>query len=271
MDLTITMENMEPDHGELLHGGLMNSPKRFGDVVHRVQTDSTATLHRLLKHVRASGIAWVPEPKGIVDGHEVLSFIYGFVPHDMPKWIWEHSVLRQVATLLREWHDATLGFELEDAIWSMDTKTNHEVICHNDFAPYNCIFRQNEMVGLIDFDLCAPGSRLWDMAYTAYRFIPVLPQEPVHEHADISPYSKSEINSRIEIFLDAYAKDGNEFRYDRNELLKVMVERLKAISEWTRNYAQNTSNAALANNAVMYEKHSQWIRDELQNTNHENS
>jgi len=241
----------------------MNAPKRIGDVVHRIQTASTTTIHRLLEHVRASGITWVPEPKGIMDGQEVLSYMHGRVPHEMPPWIWGNAVLRQVATFLREWHDATLGFDLENAIWSMDTKTNHEVICHNDFAPYNCVFNYGKMVGLIDFDLCAPGSRLWDMAYTAYRFIPVMPQEPIHEKDDISPYSKDEIDGRIESFLDAYAKDGKEFRYEKDDLLQVMAERLKAISEWTRAFAEQTSNVALSRNAVMYEEHSEWIRNEL--------
>ncbi len=32
-----------------------------------------------------------------------------------------------------------------------------------------------ELVGVIDFDLCAPGARLWDLAYTAYRYVPLMP------------------------------------------------------------------------------------------------
>jgi len=254
---------MTPTTGQPLPGGLMNSPRRIGEVVHRVQTDSTATIHRLLEHVRSSGIAWVPEPRGIVDGHEVISFIHGDVPHEMPRWIWGDAVLLKVASSLREWHDATLGFDLEDAIWRMDTHTNHEVICHNDFAPYNCVFVGHEMVGLIDFDLCAPGSRLWDMAYSAYRFIPVMPQEPISEYDDVSPYSVDDMNRRLELFLDAYAKNRDEFRYDRCDLLQVMVDRLKAISEWTRDYAARTSNSTLARNAVMYDNHSEWIRNGL--------
>jgi hypothetical protein len=39
---------------------------------------------------------------------------------------------------------------------------------------------------------------------------------------------------------------------------------VRAISEWTKIYAERTSNIALSYNAVMYERHSEWIYNELQ-------
>ncbi|WP_405867085.1 phosphotransferase [Streptomyces sp. NBC_01515] len=39
-----------------------------------------------------------------------------------------------------------------------------EVICHGDFAPYNCVFTGEGAVGLIDFDAARPGPRAWDLA-----------------------------------------------------------------------------------------------------------
>lgn len=254
---------MDTIEEEILTGGLMNSPKKFGDVIHRVQTPSTNTIHRLLKHVRFSGITWVPEPKGIIEGHEILSYISGYVPHDMPDWIWDSKVLSQVAGYLREWHDATIDFDKNDAIWSFNTNTSHEVICHNDFAPYNCVFNKLDMVGLIDFDLCAPGSRLWDMAYTAYRYIPVMPFERTNENFEISPFNKKEQLARLNEFLDSYSKNELKLRYSIIDLLQAMCDRLNAISEWTESYANKTANLALMENSKMYKQHSRWINNEF--------
>lgn len=256
------MEPFEPQ-GELLAGGMMNAPRRIGKTVHRTRTASSETNQRLLRHVRSVGIDWVPEPLGIVDGQEVVGYLEGTVPHDMPPWIWSDTVLRDVAAHQRAWHDATLGFDPGNATWGLDTHTPHEVVCHNDFAPYNCVFDAKRMVGLIDFDLCAPGSRLWDMAYTAYRFIPVMPSARRDPHDDISPFGTTEVLARLDLFLDAYAATGALPRPERGDLLRTMVDRLLAISEWTRDYAARTANPVLARNSAMYARHSRWIEREL--------
>ena len=46
-------------------------------------------------------------------------------------------------------------------------------ICHNDFAPYNLAFRDGLPVGAIDFEAASPGPRAWDLAYLAYRLVPL--------------------------------------------------------------------------------------------------
>ena len=48
-----------------------------------------------------------------------------------------------------------------------------EVVCHNDFAPYNVVFGDDGPVGVIDWETAAPGARVWDVAYAAYRFVPL--------------------------------------------------------------------------------------------------
>lgn len=249
--------------GELLTGGMMNAPRRIGHAVHRTRTDATETIQRLLRHVRATGIDWVPEPLGIVEGQEVVGYLEGTVPHDMPSWIWSDTVLRDVAKRQRAWHDATLGFDLTNANWNMETNTSHEVVCHNDFAPYNSVFEAQRLVGLIDFDLCSPGSRLWDMAYTAYRFVPVMPASRHEPHDDLCPFDTVEVMCRLDLFLDAYATEGAFLRPDRDDLLRTMVDRLASISEWTRDYAERTANPVLARNSQMYARHSRWILTEL--------
>jgi Ser/Thr protein kinase RdoA (MazF antagonist) len=135
----------------------------------------TATVHDLLRHVRAHGAAWAPEPRGIdAAGREVVGYVEGVVPaYPMPAWVWEDAVLDASAALLRELHDATRGFAREERSWQLAAHEPDEVICHNDFAPYNLAFRDGLPVAAIDFGAASPGPRAWDLAYLAYRLVPL--------------------------------------------------------------------------------------------------
>lgn len=160
---------------ERLSGGNSNEVARSGDSVLRSSGAWTPAVHRLLRHLRAQGIGWVPEPRGFApDGREIVGFIKGSVPtYPMPGWIWSDAVLTEAARKLRALHDATVGYHDPDAIWQQDTRHPIEVICHNDFAPYNMVFHDNECSGVIDFDMASPGPRIRDIAYLAYRIVPL--------------------------------------------------------------------------------------------------
>jgi Ser/Thr protein kinase RdoA (MazF antagonist) len=75
--------------------------------------------------------------------------------------------------MLRELHDATAGFARTGRTWALPARQPDEVICHNDFAPYNLVFRDGLPIGAIDFEAAAPGPRAWDLAYLAYRLVPL--------------------------------------------------------------------------------------------------
>lgn len=71
--------------------------------------------------------------------------------------------------MLRTYHDAVSDLPLDSGCKPIDnTPKLLEVICHNDFAIYNLIFNEEVPAGIIDFDMAAPGPRLWDIAYTLY-------------------------------------------------------------------------------------------------------
>jgi len=252
---------MNSQDAEMLNGGNMNSPKRIGDKVHRKVTESTKTIHKLLTHVRSKGIDWVPKPYGINDKNEdVVSFIQGDVPHSMPLWIWNNGIIEEIAKALRQLHDATADFKYKDEIWQFETKTNIEVICHNDFAPYNIVFANEKFKGVIDFDLCSPGSRLWDIAYTLYRFVPVMPIEKIEDSDEVSPFEIDVIINRIELFINNYSSGDDAFNYKKNDVVDMMSKRLNRISEWTRDYANQTNNEILKKNSEMYKRHSIWVK-----------
>jgi Ser/Thr protein kinase RdoA (MazF antagonist) len=252
---------------EILTGGHMNTVVRVGDTVRRPAGAWTPTVHRLLRHARERGVTWAPVPRGYDDaGREVLSFISGCVPHEMPEWVWSLVVLADAARALRQWHDATSQFDVIGAVWNSDAHEPVEVICHNDFAPYNCVFRAGRFAGAIDFDLCSPGPRLWDIAYTAYRYVPLMPPA----NADVadgdqerSPFEVTEMCSRLDTFLAAYSAGSVSLRYSHGAVFAMVVQRLGAIAAWTTSHVTRTGNTSLEKHAQMYRAHAQWIDNKL--------
>lgn len=246
---------------QALSGGNMGGALRVGATVRKPAQPQSATIRRLLTHVRAQGVTWVPEPLGTDEqGRDVWSFIAGEVVHDQPAWLWSSDILTTVAKRLRQWHDATASFGRHaDDVWWWPGKLPAEVICHVDFAPYNHVFRNGELVGAIDFDICYPGPRLWDLAYTAYRYVPLTPH--VDESvADGDTWGRTaflppQIEERIHAFLEAYAGDTARLRYPASALLGYLPPRLLAMADW----CDRQDDDALRRNGVMYRAHAKWI------------
>jgi hypothetical protein len=154
----------------------MTAVVRVGDTVRRAAGPWTPAVHALLRHLRANGFRRAPEPLGVDrQGREVLTLLPGQVAtYPLPNFVWSDDTLVAVARLLAEYHDATVWFvPPAGAVWQWPAHQPAEVVCHNDVAPYNLLFQQGRPTGLIDFDTASPGPRVWDLAYAAYRFVPL--------------------------------------------------------------------------------------------------
>ena len=187
----------------VLSGGNMTPVVRVGDTVRRAAGPWTPTIHALLRHVRAAGFDAVPEPLGIDEqGREILSFVPGRVAtYPLDDFVLAERTTVAVARMLRAYHDASASFTAPPgAAWQWPAHAPAEVICHNDFCPYNLTFAGEELTGVIDWDLASPGPRVWDMGYTAYRFVPLTdPENPD------APYpGAAEQERRLGVFCDAY-------------------------------------------------------------------
>ncbi len=189
----------------VLSGGNMTPVVRVGNTVRRASGPWTPTIHALLAHLRASGFAMVPEPLGIDEqGREIISLLPGQVAtYPLADYVLAERTLVRVAQLLRAYHDATTTFAREDAVWQWQAHEPAQVICHNDFAPYNLMFENGVPTGVIDFDVASPGPRVWDMAYTAYRFVPLT----APENPDVDRPGDAEMQRRLEVFCTAYGND----------------------------------------------------------------
>ncbi|TWJ14678.1 phosphotransferase family enzyme [Stackebrandtia albiflava] len=210
---------------EVLHGGV-NRVVRVAHTVHRPVGDWSETVHRLLNHVTGLGFTGAPRAHGIDPlGHEVLDFVAGDTPDERDDaLIRDDANLTAVAAMLRAYHDATADFPMQPADhWYFPPREPAEVICHGDVAPYNTVYRDGRPVAFIDFDTAHPGPRVWDVAYAAYRFVP-LSQDgpPVDEQA-----------RRLRLFADGYGLS----LPDREQLVDVAVERLRHLIAHMRDRA----------------------------------
>lgn len=195
-----------------LAGGNVNTVVRVGDTVRRGLTPNSATVHRLLRHLQDKGFAGSPRFLGLDEqNREILSFVEGET--GIPPSIWQSDeAIIATASLLRRYHDATLDFTPQDnATWAYcyPEPARHEVICHNDFAPYNFVYADGIPIAVLDFDLAGPGPRLKDVAYAAYWLVPLS-----FNSADQVEFSTADVKQgsrRLRLFCDTYdiAADGN--------------------------------------------------------------
>lgn len=213
----------------LLTGGQMTAVVRIGETVRRATGAWTPAVHQLLRHLEAVGFDGAPRVLGHdAASREILTFIdgdAGFFDRTriVPPNLWSNQVLTEAARLLRRYHDATVGFVPADGShWQLlyPDRTRHEVICHNDFAPYNCIFRDGHLRAMIDFDVACPGARAWDLAYAAYTFVPLYRDEGCR---DVGLRMSPDRTHRLRLFCDAYGLE------ERSGFLETIEQRVQAV------------------------------------------
>ncbi len=191
--------------GELT-GGNLTQVTRIGNTVHRQAGSWSPQVHTLLAHLRSNGLHEVPEPLGFDElGREILSFIPGTVAHDPSPQFRSDEILIAAARLLRRLHDASAALApLMPYGWQLPARQPVEVICHGDFAPYNCVFDQGKLIGVFDFDYAHPGPRNWDLSYAAYRFVPLTDPSNPENSGDTAEQSR-----RLRIFCREYGLQNN--------------------------------------------------------------
>jgi hypothetical protein len=216
---------------ELLTGGNnAEAVVRIGDTVRKPWLPSTPAVHAFMTYLRDSGFEAVPAVLGRDDeGRQVLEYVPGTGEQPMP----DDGDLHRLGRLVRRLHDLSAGFvPPPDAQWTVAIPADGaDLVCHQDLAPWNLV-RDGESWVFIDWDASAPGTRLWDLAYVAQSFVPMVAGgDPARDAA------------RLRVLTEAYGLDED----GRERLPAVLGRRTRAMYDllrtstvlpWTRLWAE---------------------------------
>jgi Ser/Thr protein kinase RdoA (MazF antagonist) len=163
--------NQSVEH--VLEGGnVAETVVRVGSTVRKPATVSTAAVEALLDHFTDVGFSGAPRSLGRDElGRHVLEYVPGEIAYSLPPLT--ASELRRLGAFIHELHDAAESFKPPPSPqWNVVIAPDRQdLICHHDLAPWNLV-RDGDRWVFIDWDGAGPGSRLWDLAYTASTFVP---------------------------------------------------------------------------------------------------
>jgi aminoglycoside phosphotransferase (APT) family kinase protein len=211
-------------------GGNLNDAVRVGDTVHRRAGPWTPSIHALLRYLERADF---PAPRVVgmdAQGREVLRYIEGEVDpggdHPVADRFMADERVTQAGKLLRRYHDVVADFRPPpNAHWRLVAPTAYELICHNDWSPWNALLRKGRLEVMLDWDLAGPGTRLWDVANAAYCWVPLGAGSSTL--ADVTVRAR-----RLGAFCDAYGLE------DRAELLLTMRLRIEYVARFIEEQAR---------------------------------
>ncbi|MEJ7757500.1 MAG: hypothetical protein WKF83_15375 [Nocardioidaceae bacterium] len=197
-----------PETGERLSGGNMSAVVRVSNhgASHVGAMDSDRA-----PSPRAPSAAWdrldaMATAAWTLRVEKCLTYLPGTVPrYPFPTWVWEDSVLHAAAK--RSWPHSTMkpsaSLSAGD-VWRLSTHAPAEVICHNDFAPYNFVFddaRDALWRHRLGYGITRParvGPRTTSHA--------VLSRSPRPTNADSLPSDVPERRRRLHLLCRAYGR-----------------------------------------------------------------
>ena len=204
------------DQEERLAGGnVAGAVVRVGATVRKPVTEATSSVEAFLEHLFEVGFSGAPRTLGRDEkGRHVLEYVPGSTQEPFS---YTSEELARVGQLIREFHAASKSFvPPEGAQWKVAIKPDaEELICHCDLAPWNLVRNRDRWI-FIDWDGSGPGSVLWDVAYAAQSFVPLIHGgEPAVDAL------------RLRCFVDGYGLD----RSQRGRLPEMMFVRTRAMFE----------------------------------------
>jgi len=159
---------------------------------------------------------------------------------------------------IRNFHDAVADFvPPPDARWqALIPADGDEIVANHDLAPWNLVVNEQQWV-FLDWDVAAPGTRLWDLAYAMHGFVP-LSADTAHHRDDAG--------RRLRLIADAYGLDEAE----RIHIVPLLARRAssmhafladqaaQSVQPWARLWQEGHGYVWRADAEYMAEREQQW-------------
>ena len=206
--------------------GTFSTLTRVGGTVRRSTGPWTPAVHALLRHLERAGFDGAPRVLGFdAQGREVLTYVPGHVPRNAGPEVATDRALFEVGRLLRRYHGAASGFSLPPGVgWHGGAGAGPgpgEVVCHNDLAPRNTVFREGRPVAFVDFDLASPAPPAWDVAHLAWQFVPLADEAGCARQGWARPPDRP---GRLRVLCDGYGLPER----DRGAFPELIARRMEA-------------------------------------------
>lgn len=196
-DKAETCQDLPVPHEELLYGGSTTRVVRVGDTVRRTAGAWTPAVHRLLRHLAATGFDGAPRVLGIDgSGREVLEFVEGEVGTLSPKrplapWFRTPAACRAIGAWIRSFQEAQRGYVADpQEPWRRAPGAllaAGEVVVHHDVSPYNTVRRPDGSLVVLDWDFARPGDPLEEVAWAAWMWAPLMGGQGWHAEYGVDP------------------------------------------------------------------------------------
>jgi hypothetical protein len=176
--------------------------RRVGNEVLRPTGPWTPAVHLLMRHARANGILEAPDVLGLDQSgrYERLGWIPG---DDRGVDLGADEDLHAVGRLVRRVHDALESFAAPpEASWRLRSPGPRFI--HGDISPWNVVWRQGQVVGLLDWDQAGPGRDLEDIAYAAWVWVPLECPDDIPGHWRVDDPSLDGQRRRLVRLTDSY-------------------------------------------------------------------
>ncbi|WP_157371656.1 phosphotransferase [Angustibacter sp. Root456] len=207
---------------EPLSGGNTTVVVRVGDTVRRPVGPWTPAVHDLLNHLAEAGFDGSPRVLGVDDAaREVLRFVPGEVgtlsPSDpLPRWFRTEEACWAVGRWVREFQRAQAGLRLDTAKpWRRapgGSLGDGQVVVHHDVSPYNTVRRDDGSLVVLDWDFARPGDPIEDLAWAAWRWVPLM--SGTWWHAEYGIDDTEEVEGRhqrnLAALLDGYGPSARQ-------------------------------------------------------------